>query len=409
MEKLYKLKTKDRKRIVSQNFEGLDDMNLFLSNEFITDEVGEALIENFIGYFQLPMGIVTQMPVDDKLVNTILAVEESSVIAALNHSSKLFRNSGKIETQIHPTVLIGQMAYNSSELQDLDLKNYQEDIYRFLKVEFPSYFKRGGEILGIDKVKTQNFTTYHIKINPLEAMGANLVTQMCERASGFLELEFNFPKPLMCILSNSSPMASVTVKASLRCDENLGKRIAQASELSAQLPARASTHNKGIINAIDPILIVTGNDWRANNALLHSFACRDNCYKPLSKWTFSDGQLLGEMSIPLQIGIVGGATKVHPFAKLALELMKVKSKDDLQRIIAVSGLLQNFSALRALVSEGIVAGHMKMHLDNISGELTKDPKVHKKLVSLLEERLKRNKKVSLSDGRELLSKLIAKA
>jgi hydroxymethylglutaryl-CoA reductase len=115
------------------------------------------------------------------------------------------------------------------------------------------------------------------------------------------------------------------------------------------------------------------------------------------------------MSIPLQVGVVGGATKVHPFAKLALNLMEVKSKDDLQRIIAVSGLLQNFSALRALVSEGIIAGHMKMHLDNISGELTKDPSTHKKLVNLLQERLKRNKKVSLSDGKELLQNLLSKA
>lgn len=409
MEKLYKLSTFARKEIIAQNYEGLDDIDLLLSNQFIEDEVGEALIENFIGYFQLPMGFVTGMPIDGKLVNTVLAVEESSVIAALNHSSKLFRNSGTIETIIHPTILIGQIAYNKDELKELDLLNHKQEILIFLKKEFSSYFERGGSIVDIESIETDNFITYHIMVDPLEAMGANLITQICERSAAFLESAHNFPRPLMCILSNSSPQASVTVKAKLMCEEILGKRIAQASALSSEQPMRASTHNKGIINAIDPLLIVSGNDWRANNALLHSYACKDGRYGPLSKWSYKDGILYGEMSIPLQVGVVGGATKVHPFAKLALNLMEVKSKDDLQKIIAVSGLLQNFSALRALVSEGIIAGHMKMHLDNISGELTKDPSTHRKLVNLLQERLKRNKKVSLSDGKELLQNLLSKA
>jgi len=409
MKKLYKLSTNARKEIIAQNYEGLPGIELLLSNKFIESEIGEALIENFIGYYQLPMGIVTGMPLDGKLVNTFLAVEESSVIAALNNSSKLFRNSGSIETFIHQSVLVGQIAYNNTELQNNELLNHEKEIFNFLEREFSSYFNRGGQLFSIEKIKTENFTTYHIKINPLEAMGANLITQMCERVSVLLEAEFEFPKPLMCILSNSSPKPSVTVKAKLKCDETLGRRIAQASLLSAEQPMRASTHNKGIVNAIDPLLIVTGNDWRANNALLHSYASKDGQYCPLSKWVYKNGFLTGEMSIPLQLGIVGGATKVHPFAKLSLKLMEVETKDDLQRIIAVSGLLQNFSALRALVSEGIIAGHMKMHVDNISGELTKDPSIHKELVSLLQQRLERNKKISLSDGKELLKDLIFKA
>ena len=188
--------------------------------------------------------------------------------------------------------------------------------------------------------------------------------------------------------------------------------MVHASNFANSDPMRASTHNKGILNAIDPLLIMTGNDWRANNATIHSFAAKSGGYKSLTSWDYSNGQLEGTIEIPLQLGIVGGATKIHPYAQLALNFMNISNTEELMKIIATSGLLQNFSAIKALVSDGIIQGHMKLHISNIIYEVSSDlnlsPVVIESLRHQLEQKLKIDKKISKSDGYDILNDLLRK-
>ena len=423
MKKLHKL-TPTQRQILVKHLTSEDKSGLITSTCSIPLEIGDTLIENFVNYFPLSFGIVENMPYERSTHNLLLAVEESSIIAALNKASKYFRESGRIQSIHSKRIIYGQISYltadlsaqagNLASLNKLLSDNYNS-IRRYLGVKFQSYFDRGGKLLSLKAIKEGEFTTIYPAIDPLEAMGANLVTQFAEQISHYLMNNFNFPKPLMCILSNSLDEPTTIVQAMLNISErnicaDQAKRIVLASQYAEQVPMRASTHNKGVMNAIDPILLMTGNDWRANSAAIHSYASRSGSYKPITSWDYSSGQLLGEIRIPLQLGIVGGATKIHPYAQLALDFMQISSSEQLAKISAAAGLLQNFSALNALVGEGIIQGHMKLHLSNIVYELTSQidisDQAKQKLYNSLSEKLKQDKKVSLSDGKEILQEII---
>lgn len=410
MNNLYKLSVEARQRLIEEKFSQVNGVETLSSNSNLSNDIGDSLIENFIGYFQFPMGFVKEMPIDGQLYNLIMAVEESSVIAALNKSSKVFRERGTISTKVFDRSISGQIAYINNELNGRCLIFHLDEIRNHLITNFPSFFDRGGRLLDIKKKISKEFTMYEIVINPLEAMGANIVTQMSEFIGRYLSSKYFFPKPLMCILSNSNNNPSVRVEAILEgVDKNIGNRIKLASKLAIEYPERASTHNKGIINAIDPLLIVTGNDWRANGATIHSFAARSGKYGPLSTWDYNDNQLKGVIEIPLQLGIVGGATKVHPLCKICLDIMKISNTLDLSRVVSTAGLLQNYSALNALVGDGIISGHMKMHISNIVYELSDEVSTREILIKELEKELLNNKKISISIGERILNRILKNA
>ncbi len=397
--KLYMLDPESRRKWVSAKLNKADTK---VDNQVLLapcDELGDSLIENYIGYFHLPIGIVENIAIGDMLFNACLAVEETSVVAALNKANSFVRKNGFIElVEYNVPEVTGQISYEKVKLGNRCLLNFSEEIYSLIKSRFASYFRRENPFVDIQKEEFDDFIVYNFSFNSHEAMGANFVTQVTEVVSDFLK-SHDFPHPLMNIISNTMKDASVRMRCKVKIDEEVGIAISKASLFAHQDPRRASTHNKGILNAIDPILIATGNDWRASNAVIHSFACKDGQYKSLTKWTYEDDHLIGEIALPFQIGVVGGVTKIHPNSQFALEYMGIDSKKDLCLLLATAGLLQNLSALRALVTTGIVSGHMKLHLSNLSKSYIFDSENQKsRFMKEVEDFLKNNKKITQTDA-----------
>ncbi len=406
LSKLYLLSPLSRRARVKQYLNKDHTKQLIMPESALNDGIGDTLIENFLTYFRMPVGIVPDITIDDQSFNFTLAVEETSIIAALNATVKTFRDNGRIYSSQGNDYIKGQISYQSSLLNELCLLDHKDQLKKMLMQTYPSYFKRENPIINITKKCTQDFSIYYLEINSGDSMGANLVTQFCESTSRYLTQVENFPKPLMNIVSNSLIKPNIKVCCELEIDQELGRAIELASKFAHQDPMRASTHNKGILNAIDPIVMASGNDWRAINANLHSWAARGSQYSPLSNWEYRDSVLYGEMEIPLQLGIIGGATKIHPDVKFCLNLMGINSKSDLKKVITTAGLLQNFAALKALVSDGIVRGHMKLHLKNIvKAADMKDRSNEEKLMCELEGFLSKNRKVTNSDAQTIISQL----
>jgi hydroxymethylglutaryl-CoA reductase len=401
---LYKINLNERTDYLSAcfNFDATDKE--LIDRGLPERELGDGLIENFFSYFQIPVGLVRGVPVNGDLVDVCMAVEETSVVAALSNAAKAFRGNGSIVIEFLPQRLIGQLAYHIQDLQDRDLMDHQDAIEDTIRSTFHSYFAREGAYFKLHKRILKDFISYDIEINPLEVMGANLVTQMAEQIGHWAQESLGLERPLMGIVSNHSetPSIEVTAKIDLDSDSELD-RIVQASLLAEQDPYRAATHNKGILNGIDPIMIVTGNDWRANNAVIHSYAGRSEGYRPLCTWTKEDKTLVGKMALPLQVGILGGVCKLHPFAQLACRMMKIEHKRDLMAIIGSIGILQNYAALKALTGNGIVQGHMGLHIKNIVrsvGDLEDSRK--QALEEHLQWVLKYRKKVGHQDAMDFL-------
>jgi hydroxymethylglutaryl-CoA reductase len=236
-------------------------------------------------------------------------------------------------------------------------------------------------------------------------MGANIINQVCEYLRHPIEA-LTGETVTMCILSNlvDSKVTRAIVTLPL-ADSELGKRIEDASLFAELDPYRAATNNKGVLNGIDPILIATGNDWRAVEAGIHAYAARSGQYRSITKWTYNEGLLTGVFEAPIIVGTVGGVTRLHPTAQMCLNMLGVKSANDLSKICAAAGLVQNLGAIRALTTVGIIEGHMKLHIANLTlgaGARDKEiPIVQKRL----EEILALRKRISLSNAIEILREL----
>ncbi|MBX3039102.1 MAG: hydroxymethylglutaryl-CoA reductase, degradative [Bdellovibrionaceae bacterium] len=377
--------------------------------------LGEKFIENVIGWFQLPMGVATNFRIDGKDVVIPMAVEETSIVAAASKTAKWIRENGEITTEVIGTDIIGQIQlakvrdFAAFEKAILEQKNYLIDLAN-REVAF-GLVRRGG---GVSDIKVRHLprpdgismAVIHVHMNPCDAMGANIINQVCEFLKDPIE-SFTGEKVTMCILSNlvDTKVTRATVK--MKIDEELGRKIEEAS-LFAQLdPYRAATNNKGVLNGIDPILIATGNDWRAVEAGVHAYASRDGQYRSITKWTYQDGTLTGVLEAPLVVGTVGGVTALHPTAKTAMNILGAKSANELSRILASVGLVQNLGALRALTTVGIIEGHMKLHIKNLALGAGAEEKELPGMVKKLEEILAIRKRISLSNAVEVLKELRA--
>jgi hydroxymethylglutaryl-CoA reductase len=270
--------------------------------------------------------------------------------------------------------------------------------------------KRGG---GVTKIEVRllarpdggTMGVVHVMANPCDAMGANIINQVCE----FLKLpieELTNEKVTMCILSNLVDTKLTKAEVILeKIDPELAEKIEEASIFGEVDPYRAATNNKGVLNGIDPILIATGNDWRAVEAGIHAYAARGGTYSSITQWRRDGHRLVGRFEAPLIVGTVGGVTTLHPTAKMCLKMMGVQSANELSRIIASVGLVQNLGALRALTTVGIIEGHMKLHIKNLTlgagAEEKEVPYVQKRL----EEILALRKRISLSNAIDILREL----
>jgi len=378
--------------------------------------LGEKFIENVVGYFQMPLGVATNFKIDGRDFMIPMAVEETSIVAAASKTAKWVRESGSITTESIGCEIIGQ-------IQISKVKNFQkfEEILLAKKTELIQLanqevafgmVRRGGGVSDIQIRKLQRpdgavMAVIHVLMNPVDAMGANIINQVCEFLKHPIE-ELTGESVTMCILSNlvDTQLTKVTVTLE-KIDSELAAKIEEASIFAEIDSYRACTNNKGVLNGMDPILIATGNDWRAVEAGVHAYAAKDGSYRSITKWRRDGMFLVGELVAPIVVGTVGGVTSLHPTANMCLRMLGVHSARELARIVASVGLVQNLGALRALTTVGIIEGHMKLHIKNLSlgagAEEREMPYVAKKL----EELLAIKKRISLSNAIEILKELRA--
>ncbi|MDP3269662.1 MAG: hydroxymethylglutaryl-CoA reductase, degradative [Legionella sp.] len=351
-----------------------EDLKFFEEGGLKNNTIAENLIENAIGYFQLPLGVVTNFIIDDHNPVIPMAVEETSIIAALSKTAKWINEHGTISTSTEGDCIIGQIQIaqvkDFHHLESKLLDNKPLFIELANSTIAAGLFQRGGGVkdLYLRKISCPNgdlMAIIHLTMDPVDAMGANVINQVLEYLKAPIE-ELTHETVTMCILSNLNDLKLTKAEVVIQnVGEDLGQRIEQASIFAELDPYRAATHNKGVLNGIDPVLIATGNDWRAVEASIHSYAARDGQYRAVTRWRYSNNTLSGEFKAPIVVGIAGGVTSIHPTAKIGLQMLGVKSAKHLSRIVAAVGLVQNLGALRALCSEGIIQGHMKLHLTNL--------------------------------------------
>ncbi|HAT8189777.1 TPA: hydroxymethylglutaryl-CoA reductase, degradative, partial [Legionella pneumophila] len=270
--------------------------------------------------------------------------------------------------------------------------------------------KRGGgvtdlQVRHLKREDGQDMAVIHLTMNSCDAMGANIINQVLEYLKQPIE-QITGEEVTMCILSNLNDQKLTTAQVIIRnIDPILGQKLQEASLFAEIDPYRAATHNKGVMNGIDPVLIATGNDWRAVEAGIHAYAARSGQYKAITRWRYQNEILTGELTAPIIVGTVGGVTSLHPTAKMCLRMMDITSANQLSQVIAAVGLVQNLGALKALCTDGIIQGHMKLHIDNLLLVAGANENEMPVLKEKLQEWLNLNKRVSLNNAYDLLAEI----
>jgi len=341
----------------------------------------DKLIENVVGRYALPLGIGTNFLINGRDYLIPLVVEEPSIVAALSYAARLARAGGGFRTGSTEPVMIGQV-----QLLDVPDPQRAEDAILAAQAELlaqantsPTIARLGGgpreiRVRHLPDTPTGPMLIVHLLFDCRDAMGANAVNTAVEILAPRLET-LSGGRVLLRILSNLSDerraWAEVTIPAAAFSTpdfsgEEVVHSIAEANAFAVADPYRAATHNKGIFNGIDPLLIATGNDWRAVEAGGHAYAARDGQYRALTEWRVIEETLFGRLELPLSVGVVGGATRSHPTAQVALKILGVSGARELSEVAAAVGLAQNLAALRALVTDGIQRGHMRLHARQVA-------------------------------------------
>ena len=351
-------------------------------DEQISVTVADQLSENVVGTFSLPYSLVPEVLVNGQEYTVPYVTEEPSVVAAASYASKIIKRAGGFTAQIHERRMIGQVALYQVDDPDLaqeKIASKKAELLELANQAYPSIVKRGGGArdLHVEQIKGEtDFLVVYLHVDTQEAMGANMLNTMLEALKPVLE-ELCQGQSLMGILSNYATDSLVTASCRvafryLSRQKDQGREIAEKIALASQFaqadPYRATTHNKGIFNGIDAILIATGNDWRAIEAGAHAFASRDGHYQGLSSWRLDleTEELVGEMTLPMPVATKGGSIGLNPRVALSHELLGNPSAKELAQLIVSIGLAQNFAALKALVSTGIQQGHMKLQAKSLA-------------------------------------------
>tara|TARA_B100000927_G_scaffold288240_1_gene282511 strand:- start:168 stop:1451 length:1284 start_codon:yes stop_codon:yes gene_type:complete len=384
LKKIRDLSPEERLQAIGEVFENSPEFLLSLSGDgALPINVADGMIENVIGRFELPLGVATNFKVNGKDYLIPMALEEPSVVAAASHMAKLARVNGGFKAHSDRPIMRAQIQVMG--VQDLKsakkrILKYKSELISFANEKDKTLVSLGGgcedlEVHLFDDTPSGPMLILHLLVDVRDAMGANTVNTMAEHIAPKVE-KISQGRVRLRILSNLADRRLVTASvkiASSQFDtpdykgEEVIKGILEAASFAVVDPYRAATHNKGIMNGIDPVVIATGNDWRAIEAGAHAFAAMSGQYSSLTQWSSSDEcELVGKITLPMAVGLVGGATKTHPAAKAAIELLGVKSSAELGQVIAAVGLAQNLAALRALATEGIQRGHMTLHARNIA-------------------------------------------
>jgi len=344
-----------------------------LTSGGLTLDAADHMIENVIGLYALPMGIATNFLINGKDYLIPMVVEEPSIVAACSFAAKLAREGGGFTTSSDEPIMIGQMqivGVDNVHAAAGRIWDRRAEILERANDSSSSIIRRGGGALDLELRPFPDMLIVHLLYDCRDAMGANAVNTACEALTPLLS-EITGGRVNLRILSNLSDRRKARASciipvAALKTDAVSGEAVAAAIISAGQFaeidPYRAATHNKGVMNGIDAVCIATGNDWRALEAGAHAYSARSGRYTSMTRWTLPEsGDLRGEIEIPLAVGIVGGATRVHPGAKAAIKILGVQSARELSEVMAAVGLAQNLSAIRALATDGIQKGHMALH------------------------------------------------
>ena len=375
--------------VVKNSFSSNNNIKNILQQYFNDDEklqkLHDEFAENTLSNFYLPFAIAPNFLINNKLYTIPMVTEESSVIAAASKAAKFWLEKGGFKAEVISTIKIGQVHF-IFEGNFKDLKDYFENIKPKLLTDVDSLTtnmnKRGGGIKNIELVnlndQIENYFQLRATFETKDAMGANFINSCLEQFSKTLKDNFKESSKIeiiMSILSNYVPECIVKAEVSCPIEElydnsivepiSFAKNFVRAVRIAEVDKYRAVTHNKGIMNGIDAVVIATGNDFRAVESGAHAYASKSGAYKSLTKASIKDKRFSFSIEVPLALGTVGGLTKLHPLANLALEMLDNPNAEDLMQITAVAGLAQNFAAIKSLITTGIQHGHMKMHLINM--------------------------------------------
>jgi len=407
----YKLDLDSRLDFI-KNFADLTEEEINIFSDKLNFEIADRMIENVIGNFEIPIGIAVNFQINGKDMIIPMATEESSVVAAASNAAKIARLKGGFTAECSDPIMIGQIQIlNVKDIalaaekilehkkQLIDLANAQDKVL----VSFGGGAK-DIEVRILDSPLGKMIVT-HIYVDVRDAMGANAVNTMCEALAPMLE-ELSDGKVRLKILSNLANKRLARAKAVFDKEKMGGDKVVDAFLESYTLasvdPYRAATHNKGIMNGIDSLIIATGNDFRAIEAGAHAYASRNGQYSSLTKYyKDKEGNLIGEIELPVAVGIIGGASNIHPKAKICKKILGIKTANELGEIVASLGLAQNFAAVFALSTVGIQKGHMSLHAKNIAvmagatGEQ----------IDKIAEQMKSENKIKLDRAKEILSEI----
>ena len=408
----FKLSTEERLREVAE-FAGLDEKETAIlgSADSLDDDKADHMIENVIGKFALPMGVAINFVINGKDVIIPMVTEEPSVVAACSNAAKMARPSGGFKASSSGNVMIAQIqvlgvaapfAAKSSILERKD------EIIRICNEKDPVLVNFGG---GVKDVEVRVIDTMagpmvivHLLVDTLDAMGANAVNTMAEAVAPYIE-EITEGSVELRILSNLADRRLVRVRAMWKKEDIGGTEVVDkmlnAYAFAAADPYKDETHNKRTMNGIVPVVIATGNDTRAIESGAHSYAARNGRYTSLTTWEKDEnGDLVGSIEIPMAVGLVGGATKIHPAAKTAVKILGIDTAAELGQIIAAAGLANNMAAMKALATEGIQRGHMSLHARNLANTVGAKGEILETIV----KQMVREKKVRLEYAQELFDK-----
>ncbi len=408
----YKLSIDERLQKVKE-FAGLTDEELeVIKYGKLPLEVADHMIENVIGLWPLPFAIATNFLINGKDYLVPMAIEEPSVVAAASNAAKMAREAGGFKAEATESIMISQIQV--VKVPDLEeakktIMAEKEKLLELANEMDPLLVKLGGgardlEVRTID-TDVGSMLAVHLYVDTLDAMGANTVNTMAEGLAPTIE-RLTGGKVYLRILSNLADRRLARAKAKFAKSAIGGEEVVEgimwAYRFAKYDPYRAATHNKGIMNGIIAVARATGQDTRAIEAGAHSYAARSGKYTSLTEyWVDENGDLWGSIELPLAVGTVGGVVRVHPIAKLALKILGVQKARELAQIMAAVGLAQNFAALRALATEGIQAGHMKLHARNIALAAGATPEEVDKVV----EKMIREKRISLERAKEILEEI----
>jgi len=404
-------KTRQERLDIVAKFANLSDKELeILENNDggISFEKADNMVENAIGTFSLPLGVATSFQINGKDYLVPMVIEEPSVIAAASKGAKIARVRGGFEATSDESYSIGQIQILDTEI-DSAIKKIQESSKEIIllansRSNTLSKMNKGAKEVSSKTIDTPlgKMLIVELLIDVGDAMGANVTNTMCEAVSPLLE-KITGGRTLLRILSNYSTRRIAKATAVFDKNEIGGEDIVDNIILAYQFADndvyRAVTHNKGIMNGIIAVANATGQDSRAIEAAANAYAARSGQYRSLSNWTKdSDGNLVGSLELPLSVGTIGGIANVHPLAKVCLKILGVSSAQELACVMTSTGLAQNFSAIRALSTEGIQKGHMRLHARNLAAAAGAKPDQIDKIVQKMIE----NKKISLDEAKELL-------